>query len=209
MLNRHFFFLSYMASIFYNVLYIYLALNLHENQNRILDQYIMQINSDITLRHKIEHINLLLTNQSLASPNANMPASLSSFNLHTDTQDGSMDDGSVFNESLDKKKEAKFTSSHESTSSPIMDQFNSPLQNSSHANINYDNIEMLLIDLKKYIVSCVFHWNTKMSEFFKKTKFSDEITGPESSLTNPIEIPKYSKQGSQFVSKEDESYYGT
>ena len=104
MLNRHFFFLSYMASIFYNVLYIYLALNLHENQNRILDQYIMQINNDITLRHKIEHINLLLTNQSLASPNTNMPASLSSFNLHTDTQDGFTDDGSVFNESLEKKK---------------------------------------------------------------------------------------------------------
>ena len=41
--------------------------------------------------------------------------------------------------------------------------------------INYDAVEMLLIDLKKYIAASVLNWNTKMSEFFKKTTFDDVI----------------------------------
>ena len=50
------------------------------------------------------------------------------------------------------------------------------LKSFSHQNeskINYDQVEMLLIDLRKYIANTVNNWNTRMTEFFKKTKFDD------------------------------------
>jgi len=46
---------------------------------------------------------------------------------------------------------------------------------SSLSSVNYELIDMLLIDLRKYIASSVVVWNTKMSEFFKKPKFEEVI----------------------------------
>ena len=59
-------------------------------------------------------------------------------------------------------------------------------------NVNYDLIDMLLIDLRKYLASNVLHWNTKMNEFFKN-KFDEggeNGAGTGSQVTVPIDIPK-------------------
>lgn len=174
----------------------------------------MQINTDLTLRHKIENINLLLTNQSLSSPILNnMPSSINN-NISAEIQEFNQDN---FNDSIEKKKaQVKLAASFESSpsSNSTIDACNNIGKNQNHANINYDKIEMLLIDLKKYIVNCVFHWNTKMSDFFKKNKYTDEEVSvssagkSESISTNPIEIPKIAKQISQPTNKEDDGYYG-
>ena len=171
-----------------NVFYVkkILALNLHENQNRILDSYIMQINSDLTLRHKIENINLLLTNQST-------PSSPSGTSVNTTYNPNNQENNEEnLSDSLnDSRKDTKLGSIESTaTSSNLMYTFSS---NQNH-NINYDKIEMLLIDLKKYIVNSINSWNTKMSEFFKKNKYNDEIGANsfgtvETSSTNPIDIP--------------------
>jgi hypothetical protein len=81
------------------------ALNpLHEKQNQKLDQYINQINTDTSLKHKIETINLLLT---------------------------------------------------KSTTESIID---------------YYQIELLIIELKRFIGHSVNYWNAKMSDFLKKPR---------------------------------------
>jgi hypothetical protein len=49
----------------------------------------------------------------------------------------------------------------------------SELQQRQQKNINYDLIDMLLIDMRKYIAFTVHSWNVKMNDFFKKTKFDD------------------------------------
>ncbi len=49
----------------------------------------------------------------------------------------------------------------------------SELQKKQQKNINYDLIDMFLIDLRKYIAASVQNWNAKMNDFFKKTKFDD------------------------------------
>jgi hypothetical protein len=114
------------------------AINLHEKQIQKLDQYITQINTDLSLKSKIEKINLLLTNSSSLNNNTNSLNSLSS-NLNNNE-------------------------TNLSTSGLIEKQ---------RQNIDYDLIDMQLIDLRKYIANNVFYWNTKMSEFFKKSKHDD------------------------------------
>ena len=166
------------------------ALNLHENQNRTLDSYIMQINSDSTLRHKIEHINLLLTNQSaMSSPSS--PKILKSTNLVSNENK----DGEHFPEesidSIEKPKADKRCSTELSSSPNSIATFSST--QCQHVNINYDKIEILLIDLKKYIANSVNSWNTKMSEFFKKNKYDDvgviSSGSNENTTSTPIDIP--------------------
>ena len=109
------------------------AINLHEKQIQKLDQYIGQINADLTLKTKIEKINLLLTNSS-SSLSQNNDLTLSNGEAIISTNDLSV-----------KQKQ----------------------------NIDYDLIDMLLTDLRKFIANSVFYWNTKMSEFFKKSKHDD------------------------------------
>jgi hypothetical protein len=149
----------------------------------------MQINSDLTLRHKIEHINLLLTNQSggaslPSSPNIYSKPSNFAPNDNKDSQDDSDD-------SIDKVKDVKLDSSELASSPNLIDTLNSSQNHQS--SINYDKIEILLIDLKKYIANSAHNWNTKMSEFFKKNKYDDVgviSTGTsENSSSNPIDIP--------------------
>lgn len=53
---------------------------------------------------------------------------------------------------------------------------NSKIQeNGAHKSetIDYNQIELLLIDLKKYIGLTVNYWNNKMSDFLKKSKYED------------------------------------
>lgn len=103
-----------------------------------LDKYITDINNDQTLKHKIEKINLLLTNSSNLSINeVSNPIDM----LNNDLID-----------SLNHSDIAEL---------------------SEKQKVNYDLIEMLLIDLRKYISNSAFNWNTKMTEFFKKSKFED------------------------------------
>lgn len=40
--------------------------------------------------------------------------------------------------------------------------------------VNYELIELHLIELRKYIATSICHWNTKMTEFFKKNKFDEQ-----------------------------------
>lgn len=98
-----------------------------------LDQYIAQINSDATLKHKIEAINLLLTNQMI---NEDEQAS------------------SISNSNLDQKLAKKGPTNQ----------------------INYDEVDLLIIDIKKYIANYVNSWNNRIAEFFnKKSKHEDVI----------------------------------
>lgn len=55
--------------------------------------------------------------------------------------------------------------------------------------IDYDLIDMLMIDLRKYLAGSVLQWNTRMNEFFKKTKL-DDVAAESSIHSQPIEIPK-------------------
>jgi hypothetical protein len=115
-------------------------LHLNEKQISKLDKYITEINNDQTLKHKIEKINLLLTNSNQIN--------------------GSM---SILNDSLNNEQDIVNPSLN------IDDSIN------SNEKINYDLIESLLIDLRKFIAMNVFNWNTKMTEFFKKSKSEDVI----------------------------------
>jgi len=116
---------------------------LTEKQIQKLDKYISEINNDQTLKHKIEKINLVLTNQSTQ--------------LNTLPLASSNNNESIFNTLQLEIDEGQLHSSEH-------------LQQ-----VNYDLTEMLLIDLKKYLASSVVHWNTKMTEFFKKSK-TDDVT---------------------------------
>ena len=53
-------------------MYFKIALHLNEKQISKLDKYINEINNDQTLKHKIEKINLLLTNSSLNQSNGSI-----------------------------------------------------------------------------------------------------------------------------------------
>ena len=123
----------------------------------------MQINNDQTLRHKIETINLLLTNQ--LSP-INNPSILSN-SPSMNTQHNALINElilSAANDELDSDNELSTSSNRNSKE----------LRTSTNeSKINYDQVEMLLIDLRKYIANTVNNWNTRMAEFFKKTKFDD------------------------------------
>ena len=113
---------------------------MNEKQISKLDKYINEINNDQTLKHKIEKINLLLTN--------------------SNQMNGSM---SFLNDSLNHEQNLVNPSLN------IDDSIN------SNEKINYDLIESLLIDLRKFIAMNVFNWNTKMTELFKKSKSEDVI----------------------------------
>jgi len=55
-----------------NIYILKIALHLNEKQISKLDKYINEINNDQTLKHKIEKINLLLTNSSLNQSNGSI-----------------------------------------------------------------------------------------------------------------------------------------
>lgn len=110
-----------------------------EKQTQKLDKFISEINNDQTLKHKIEKINLLLTNS----------ASLNESILNSEIV--------VSESSLSKLNEIKINDS------------------TSGEQVNYDLIEMLLIDLRKFIANSVSNWNNKMTDFFKKSTKSDEV----------------------------------
>lgn len=94
--------------------------------------------------------------------------------------------------------------------------------NHDDSNVNYDQIDMLLIDLRKYIAMSVHNWNTKMSEFFKKSKFDDDnttidnhaVNTIQNTVSSPIEIPKpnnnnnNSKNQVSYQARDDECILG-
>jgi hypothetical protein len=43
--------------------------------------------------------------------------------------------------------------------------------------IDYNQIELLIIDLKRYIGYNVNYWNSKMNDFLKKSKY-DDVNSP-------------------------------
>jgi hypothetical protein len=111
----------------------------------------VQINSDTTLRHKIERINLLLTNR-LSANDLLLKVGLAS--------------------NLVGVEEATISNSNNNSDAMPFSQL--PVGGDVAASkVDYSLIEMLLIDLRKYIASSVHLWNMRMSEFFKKSKFED------------------------------------
>lgn len=167
------------------------ALSLNDKQLQKLDQFIAQINNDMTLRHKIEKINLILTNQKLSpSRNLNEFALLSGTTATADMLSASPSqmsttatEGSSI--SLGGGGGGGVLASQEMTTSFNGGQAGSEQTSSSSGGVdayggylspglvNYDLVDMLLIDLRKYIAHNVAMWNTRMSEFFKKSKFDD------------------------------------
>ena len=125
-------------------------MNLVEKQINKLDQYISTINSDTILKHKIEKINLLLTNQVHTGIEKVIPAD-------TDLN------GSI--ENLVTNDLSKIESEP----------------------VNYELIELHLIELRKFIATSISHWNTKMTEFFKKNKFDEHIAATEP--IKPVQKP--------------------
>jgi len=106
-----------------------------------------QLNADTALKHRIEKINLLLTNQAVNE----------SFDDSTDTQQ------------LDGEGVAAESEVANGNSSRLLD-----TSGSNGGTVNYELVEMHLIELRKFIASSIVQWNTKMAEFFKKTKFDEE-----------------------------------
>lgn len=131
---------------------------MHEKQLQKLDQYVMQINNDTTLKHKIEKINLLLTNQK--------PITLLSAKNGNNNNNES--------DQLGVSPSSKPDTSHV-VGLELANSANLFADDDSNllTNVNYDLIDMLLIDLRKYIANSVAVWNSRMSELFKKTKFDD------------------------------------
>ncbi|CAF0732180.1 unnamed protein product [Brachionus calyciflorus] len=84
--------------------------------------------------------------------------------------------------------------------------------NDSPKEVNYTLIDLLMIELKKYLANFSVHWNTKVVEFFnnKKTKSADDDTSnnnnikaaQSSSYTESIE------QGKLSVTNDSSSEYG-
>lgn len=129
----------------------------------------MQINSDTTLRQKIEKINLLLTNNS-SSSNKNDNSNTITINNMLTLNLSSENSGPTSTFYLgDSNLQDSLTGSEKISSTPIL-----PSLNSTEA--NFYKIDMLLIDLRKYIANSAVNWNTRISEFFKKSsKFDDVI----------------------------------
>jgi hypothetical protein len=113
------------------------ANSLHEKQVQKLDQYIMQINTDMTLKHRIEILNLLLT------------------------------------KSYDQNK-LKKQNSISSAKMPF--KLNSTQSNQEalqSIELDFNQIELYIIDLKKHIAQIITSWNNKLVDFFKKPKHDD------------------------------------
>jgi hypothetical protein len=123
-----------------------IGLNLHEKQIQKLDQYVAKINAD--------------QSQSLKHK-------IETINLKLTGQKVSSSTSTILINNM-------FSINLLSSSEPNKDQAVNSMSSSS-SKINYDEIDMLLIDLRKYLANYVLSWNTKMSEFFKKSKF-DEVT---------------------------------
>ena len=122
----------------------------------------MQVNTDTTLRHKIEAINLLLANQNILSKN---------------TTTIRINNMLVFNFPHEPADSQSSTHSSSNADNQVNDHglsASSPSHPKPHApQMNCDKLELLLIDLRKYIANSVIYWKTKISEFFKKSKFDD------------------------------------
>lgn len=114
-----------------------------------LDQFIAQINSDTALKYKIERINLLLTNQ-----------------MHQ--INASQDLGNSEND-----KDNKSSSSELQENLNILDGSELASEGINKGPVNYELVEMHLIELRKFIATSTAGWNTKMAELFKKTKSAD------------------------------------
>ncbi len=124
------------------------SLNLMQHQLTKLDQYIGKLNSDTSLKNRIEKINLLLTNQEV-------------------------------DESFESNSEDAVSSSVQVLISEEGKQNVNKLLDTSSSNggaVNYELVEMHLIELRKFITTSIVHWNTKMSEFFKVSCFIFEFS---------------------------------
>ena len=165
-----------------------LALNLSEKQLQKLDQYIMQINGDTTLRQKCETINLMLANQAAPAPPCPSSSSSSSFQASNYTinnnNKSASNSSSVANMSdLDNAPSSHLTNMisgfHLAGPTTIRSSVQPTTQQQQQAQqqqeLDFDKIEMLLIDLRKYIATSTIYWNTRVSNFFKKSKFFDDV----------------------------------
>lgn len=127
----------------------------------------------MTLRHKIEKINLLLTNQkstkgylnneyfstSISESTVNNQLSASPNNTLGEPTTVTASSVSSASSSVNERQQIDdLVDEHQMITSPTI------------GNVNYELIDMLLIDLKKFIANNVSVWNTRMSEFFKKPK---------------------------------------
>lgn len=121
-------------------------MNLHEKQIQKLEQYVAKINTDQS--QTLKH-------------------KIETINLKLTGQKVSSNTSTIVINNM-------FSINLLSSSEPNKDSTISAMS-SSDSKINYDEIDMLLIELRKYLAHYVLNWNTKMSEFFKKSKF-DEVT---------------------------------
>jgi len=137
------------------------SLHLIQQQQAKLDKYMSQLNADTALKHRIEKINLLLTNQAVNE----------SFDDSTDTQQ------------LDGEGVAAESEVANGNSSRLLD-----TSGSNGGTVNYELVEMHLIELRKFIASSIVQWNTKMAEFFKKTKFDEEESPVGGSATEACQV---------------------
>ena len=130
----------------------------------------------MTLRHKIEKINLLLTNQKSTKGYLN--------NEYFSTSGGLISESTINNQlsaspnnTLGEATTVAASSVSSASSSvnerqqidDLVDEHQT-ITSPTIGNVNYELIDMLLIDLKKFIANNVSVWNTRMSEFFKKPK---------------------------------------
>lgn len=155
------------------------ALSLNDKQLQKLDQFIAQINNDTTLRHKIEKINLTLTNQQkLSNTRSSMSNELSpgSTSINSSVGDGVLS-ASPSQASWAAREGASMSSETSSVAATSVEQIDEQQATNGGGGgkslVNYERVDMLLIDLRKYIAHSVYVWNTRMSEFFKKSKTED------------------------------------
>jgi hypothetical protein len=75
----------------------------------------------------------------------------------------------------------------------LLTNFNLKEKENRTSSIDYDTIDLLMIDLKKYIANSVHNWNTKMSDFYKKSKH-DETQSIVHENEPSIEIKRLNSQ---------------
>lgn len=128
-----------------------------------LDQFIAQINSDTTLKYKIERINLLLTNQ-----------------MHHMSPDRELESNSEI------ENDNKLSGTDLKGDFGILEgsELASEGNNNNKGPVNYELVEMHLIELRKFIATSTAGWNAKMAEFFKKTKYADTVDDGDASHNN-------------------------
>ncbi len=128
---------------------------MHEKQIQKLDYYIMQINSDTTLRQKIEKINILLTNNSSSSYRNDNTISANNMLTSNVSIENNIPKSTFYLDDSNLQQNDSTKNSDQISSTPILQ-----LQTNNEA--NFYKIDILLIDLRKYIANSAINWNTRI-----------------------------------------------